>query len=82
MAKLFEHTQIKDLKISNRFIRSATWEGLADENGGCTFELVDRMVELVRGRVGLIVTGYTYVHPDGQATPTQLGVDKDEHNDG
>ena len=82
MAKVFEHTQLKDLKLANRFVRSATWEGLADENGGCTFELVDRMVELVRGRVGLIITGYTYVHPSGQATPYQLGVDKDERIDG
>jgi 2,4-dienoyl-CoA reductase-like NADH-dependent reductase (Old Yellow Enzyme family) len=82
MPKLFAHTQLKDLKLANRFIRSATWEGLADENGGCTFELVDRMVELARGRVGLIITGHTYVHPAGQATPYQLGVDKDERIDG
>jgi 2,4-dienoyl-CoA reductase-like NADH-dependent reductase (Old Yellow Enzyme family) len=82
MTKLFEYTQIKDLKIANRFIRSATWEGLADENGDCTFELVDCMVELARGRVGLIITGHTYVEPAGQATPYQLGVDKDERIDG
>ena len=82
MAKLFEHTQLKDLKLANRFIRSATWEGLADDNGGCTPELVDRMVELARGRVGLIITGHSYVHEAGQATPRQLGVDKDERVDG
>lgn len=82
MAKLFEHTQLKDLRLANRFIRSATWEGLADDNGGCTPELADRMVELARGRVGLIITGHSYVHPAGQATPRQLGVDKDEHVDG
>ena len=82
MAKLFEHTQIKDLSLANRFIRSATWEGLADENGDCTPELVDRMVELACGRVGLIITGHSYVHPAGQATLRQLGVDKDERVDG
>ncbi len=82
MPKLFKPTRLKDLGLANRFIRSATWEGLADEKGGCTIELVDRIVELVRGRVGLIITGYTYVHPSGQATPYQLGVDKDEHIDG
>ena len=82
MPILFEQTRIKDLELTNRFIRSATWEGLADENGGCTFELVDRMVELARSRVGLIITGHTYVHPAGQATPYQLGVDKDERIDG
>jgi len=82
MAKLFEHTQIKDLSLANRFIRSATWEGLADENGGCAPELVDRMVELADGNVGLIISGHSYVHPAGQATPRQLGVDKDERIDG
>ncbi|MHC4445961.1 MAG: NADH:flavin oxidoreductase, partial [Planctomycetota bacterium] len=82
MPKLFEHTQLKDLKLANRFIRSATWEGLADENGGCTPELVDRMVQLARSGVGLIMTGHTYVHPAGQATPYQLGVDKDARIDG
>jgi 2,4-dienoyl-CoA reductase-like NADH-dependent reductase (Old Yellow Enzyme family) len=82
MPKLFENTRLKDLELANRFIRSATWEGLADENGGCTFDLVDRMVELARGGVGLIITGHTYVHPAGQATPFQLGVDKDDLIDG
>jgi 2,4-dienoyl-CoA reductase-like NADH-dependent reductase (Old Yellow Enzyme family) len=82
MPKLFEHTQLKNLKLANRFIRSATWEGLADKNGDCTPELVDRMVELASGGVGFIVTGHTYVHPAGQATPYQLGVDDDARIDG
>ena len=81
MAKLIELSQLKDLKLANRFIRSATWEGLADENGGCTPELVGRLIELARSCVGLIITGHTYVHPDGQATPWQLGVDKDARID-
>lgn len=81
MPKLFDNTQLKDLKLVNRFIRSATWEGLADENGDCTPKLVDRMVELTNGSVSMIITGHTYVHPAGQATPWQLGVDKDERID-
>jgi 2,4-dienoyl-CoA reductase-like NADH-dependent reductase (Old Yellow Enzyme family) len=79
MSKLFEETHLKDLKLPNRFTRSATWEGLADENGACAPELVDRMVELARGSVGLIVTGHSYVHAAGQATVRQLGVDRDAH---
>lgn len=82
MPKLFEHTQIKDLKLSNRFIRSATWEGLADENGACTPDLVERMVELAEGLVGLIITGHTYVLPAGQATHRQLSVASDDRIDG
>jgi 2,4-dienoyl-CoA reductase-like NADH-dependent reductase (Old Yellow Enzyme family) len=48
MTTLFEPTQIADLILPNRFIRSATWEGLADENGACTPELVDLMAELAK----------------------------------
>ena len=42
MAILFEHTQINGLELPNRFIRSATWEGLADETGDCTPDLIER----------------------------------------
>jgi 2,4-dienoyl-CoA reductase-like NADH-dependent reductase (Old Yellow Enzyme family) len=77
MAKLFEPTKIKDLELPNRFIRSATWEGLAGEDGVCTPTLIDMMVELAGGNVGLIIIGHAYVSSDGQATVRQLGVDRD-----
>jgi len=75
--KLLEPTEIKGLHLPNRFIRSATWEGLADRDGACTPELVDLMLKLVKGGVGLIITGHTYVSSAGQATPWQLGLYKD-----
>jgi len=78
MPTLFETTKIKDLELPNRFVRSATWEGLAGEDGTGTPELVDRMVELAQGKVGLIITGHAYVNRAGQATRRQLGIDQDE----
>jgi 2,4-dienoyl-CoA reductase-like NADH-dependent reductase (Old Yellow Enzyme family) len=33
MSILFESTKIKNLEIKNRFVRSATYDGCADENG-------------------------------------------------
>ncbi|MFQ5483851.1 MAG: NADH:flavin oxidoreductase [Desulfobacterales bacterium] len=80
--KLFEPSKINGLQMSNRFIRSATWAGLADADGGCTPELVDLIVELAKGGIGLIITGHTYVTPAGQATPRQLGLYKDSLTEG
>ena len=75
MPKLFTLTRIKNLALPNRFIRSATWEGMAAENGDCTQQLVDFMEDLAGADTGLIITGHTYVSPAGQATPRQLGAD-------
>jgi 2,4-dienoyl-CoA reductase-like NADH-dependent reductase (Old Yellow Enzyme family) len=77
MPSLFTPTKIKKLALPNRFIRSATWEGLAAENGNCTPELISLLEDLAGGNAGLIITGHAYVSPAGQATLLQLGVDHD-----
>jgi 2,4-dienoyl-CoA reductase-like NADH-dependent reductase (Old Yellow Enzyme family) len=77
MPKLFTPTMIKNLALPNRFIRSATWEGLATEDGACTPQLVDLILNLARGNAGLIITGHAYVSPEGQASVRQLGIDND-----
>ncbi|MBW2619176.1 MAG: NADH:flavin oxidoreductase, partial [Deltaproteobacteria bacterium] len=74
MSKLFEATSIKSLTLANRFIRSATYSGLASEDGFVTPELTLVMVGLAKGQVGLIITGHAYVRPEGQAGPRQLGI--------
>jgi 2,4-dienoyl-CoA reductase-like NADH-dependent reductase (Old Yellow Enzyme family) len=78
MSKLFENTTINGMTLANRFVRSATWEGMATEKGAVTPRLVDTMAALARGGVGLIVSGHTYVHPAGQAGPWQLGAYSDD----
>lgn len=65
------------MTLPNRFIRSATWEGMAEADGSCTKRLVDKMVELVHGGVGLIITGHSYVTKIGQAGLNQLGIHDD-----
>lgn len=74
----FQPLAIGRLTLPNRFVRSATWEGLADDNGRPTAELTELYLDLVRGGVGLIVTGHAFVLPEGQAGPRQLGLDGDE----
>jgi 2,4-dienoyl-CoA reductase-like NADH-dependent reductase (Old Yellow Enzyme family) len=74
MAQLFESTSINGMKLANRFVRSATWEGLANQEGSVTPKLTKMMVELARGEVGLIISGYTFVSPEGQSSPGQLAI--------
>jgi 2,4-dienoyl-CoA reductase-like NADH-dependent reductase (Old Yellow Enzyme family) len=78
MSKLFEPSQINGMKLANRFVRSATWEGMAADDGACTPQLIDLMVGLAKGGVGLIITSHTYVSPEGQAGPWQVGVYDDK----
>lgn len=78
MSKLFEKTNIKNLTIPNRFVRSATWEGMATEKGACTQKLIDLMVQLAQGGVGLIISGHAYVSTEGQASLRKLGVYDDD----
>lgn len=78
MSIMFEPTKINGLLLSSRFVRSATWEGLATEDGACTPKLIDLMTGLAEGGVGLIITSHAYVSPEGRAGPWQLGVDRDE----
>lgn len=78
MSKLFEKTSIKGIELANRFVRSATWEGMATLEGAVTPKLVETMIALVKGGVGLIISGHTYVRPDGQASPWQLSIGKDK----
>jgi 2,4-dienoyl-CoA reductase-like NADH-dependent reductase (Old Yellow Enzyme family) len=72
MAELFECTSINGMSLANRFVRSATWEGLADKDGTVTLRLIEMMVELARGEVGLIISGHAFVSPEGQVSPRQL----------
>lgn len=77
MSILFEPTIINGMSLANRFVRSATWEGMAATDGTCTDRLTDLMVELADGGVGLIITGHSYVSREGQAGPWQMGIHDD-----
>ncbi len=74
MADIFTPWQMGELTIPNRLVRSATWEGMAQPDGTPTFETVNFTAELAEGGVGLIITGYAFIHPLGRGLPHQTGV--------
>lgn len=61
MKNVFEATQLGKLEVKNRLVRSATWEGIAHEDGGITEPAYAIYEELAKGGVGAIITGFTSV---------------------
>ena len=79
MSILFEPMKIGNLEIKNRFVRSATYFALADDDGFIGQPSVDLMRTLAEGGVGLIVTGYAYIMKSGQCFIDQNGIHSDDH---
>ena len=77
MRKIFDETRIGSLHLQNRLIRSATWEGMCTEEGRPTSKLASYYAGLARGRIGLIITGYAFIRPDGKQLPGQMGIHDD-----
>ena len=75
---LFTSANIGTLRLPNRFIRSATGEGMADPDGRPQPRLGELWAELARGGVGLIITGHAFVHPSGQCSPAMSGIWTDD----
>ena len=78
MSMLFKSKKIGNVELPNRFVHSATYEGMAKETGEVSDELIKRYEKLAKGGVGLIITGYMYVHPTGRAFPHQTGIHSDD----
>ncbi len=74
MSRLFESTSINSMNLKNRFVRSATNEILADDEGRWTQVLQEYLVTLAEGEVGLIISGAAYVNPIGKSKHGQLGI--------
>jgi 2,4-dienoyl-CoA reductase-like NADH-dependent reductase (Old Yellow Enzyme family) len=64
---VFEHAEIGTIKLKNRIIRSATHEGLADEQGYPTDQLLKKYEVLAKNDVGCIITGYAGVMQNGKS---------------
>lgn len=78
MSIAFTPWQIKSMPVKNRLVRSATWEGAATLQGNVTDKLIQYYHDLSVGGVGLIISGYMYVRPDGIGLSYQTGIYSDD----
>ncbi|MGB9927038.1 MAG: NADH:flavin oxidoreductase [Methanosarcina sp.] len=71
---IFDPIKVCSLELKNRFVRSATHEYMAEEDGTPTSELGDLYEEFAKNEVGLIISGYSYVLPGGKSSEKQQGI--------
>lgn len=62
---MFAPVALGHLTSANRFVRSATWEGMAAVDGSVTEKLTETLVRLAQGGVGLVIAGHAYVQKQG-----------------
>lgn len=82
MSVLFTPQRVGHVDIKNRFVHSATYEGMADPDGQVTDTLIKRYRQLAQGEMGLVIPGFMYVHPLGRAYNAPMGIHSDEMIEG
>jgi len=75
---LFTPRKIGTMTVKNRLVRSATYEGMADDNGLVDNRYVALYENLARGGIGTIIAGFAFVKENGIAAKNQTGI----HTDG
>lgn len=81
MTELFEPTRLGSLELKNRLIRSATWEGIAEEDGHINDEILALYEELAKGGAAALITGYAFVIEEEQPSPKMFGAYNDSFID-
>lgn len=74
MKNLFEKTNINNIEVKNRFVRAATWDEMAEDDGHINNAFIQRYEDLAKGGVGLILTGYTFISKDEKPNPGMSGI--------
>ena len=70
----FTSCKIKFLYCKNRFMRSATWEAKATEDGHMTSVLYEVYENLAKNEIGFICTGMTRITEEECANEKMLGI--------
>ncbi|WP_321517586.1 NADH:flavin oxidoreductase [uncultured Bacteroides sp.] len=80
MNKVFEPINLAGIIFPNRIIRSATYEGMSDERGNPTPQLLKKYEALAKGGVGGIITGFIGVNQQGKSTGYNMSmINEAEH---
>ena len=67
----FEPARLGPLTLRNRFVKAATFEGMARDNA-VTDSLIDFHRAVSRGGIGMTTLAYCAVSPDGQGAPQEI----------
>lgn len=70
---LFEPASLAGMELRNRFVRSATAEAMAEDQGRPTRQLAELYTSLAEGGVGLIITSGANIEPWANL-PASIGV--------
>lgn len=75
---VFDSAFIGGVKLNNRIIRSATHDGMADQNGAPCDRMIKKYAFMAENEVGCIITGYAGVSANGLSPyPKMLRIDSD-----
>ncbi len=74
---MFDKVFIGELELKNRFVRSATWEGLCIDGfiNGKTLKIYE---ELAKNNIGLLITGFATVSEFGNSNNWQMAIYDDK----
>ncbi len=76
---LFYSFERPAFKARNRFVRSATWLGGADDcTGRLSTEEIRRNTEIAAGGAGTIISGQAFINPEGKSFKKEWGLHTDK----
>ncbi len=78
----FEEGKIGNLVLKNRWIHSATYEGMAGDDGSCNDEIIRLNRNIAAGGVSANIVSFSYVHESGKCLRGQIGIHRDEMTHG